>query len=196
MKKWSQDVVVVAVVWLFCLFIWLCCVLVAVCRLSSWANGLSCPVARGILVPWPQIEPPYPVLQGRFLATGPRGKSHNKRVFKWKQITNSVYMGWRVSPWIHVLPDSQNHNLCRCSHNRFSCLVAKLCLTLLWPHGLYPTRLFCPWDFPGKNTGVGCQALLQGIFPTQGLNPGLPHCRWSLYRLSQQGSPPFFKLNS
>ena len=38
-------------------------------------------------------------------------------------------------------------------------------------------------DSPGKNTGVGCHALLQGIFPTQGLNPGLPHCRWILYCL-------------
>ena len=41
-------------------------------------------------------------------------------------------------------------------------------------------------DSPGKNTGVGCHALLQGIFPTQGLNPGLPQCRWILYHLSHQ----------
>ena len=44
-------------------------------------------------------------------------------------------------------------------------------------------------DSPGKNTGVGCHALLQGIFPTQGLNPSLPHCRQILYLLSHQGSP-------
>ena len=50
-------------------------------------------------------------------------------------------------------------------------------------------RLLCPWDSPGKNTGVGSHALLQGIFPTQGLNPGLPHSRHILYRLSHQGSP-------
>ena len=37
-----------------------------------------------------------------------------------------------------------------------------------------------PWDSPGKNTGVGCHFLLQGIFPTQGLNPGLPHSRQTL----------------
>ena len=43
-------------------------------------------------------------------------------------------------------------------------------------------------DSPGKNTGVGCHALLQGIFPTQGSNPGLPHCRQILYYLSHQGS--------
>ena len=58
----------------------------------------------------------------------------------------------------------------------------------LRPHGLYPTRLLCPWDFPGNSTGVDCHFLLQGIFPNQGLNPGLPHCRPTLYHLSHQGS--------
>ena len=43
----------------------------------------------------------------------------------------------------------------------------------LWPYGLIPTRLFWPWDFPGKNTGVSCHVLLQGIFLTQGSNPHL-----------------------
>ena len=54
----------------------------------------------------------------------------------------------------------------------------------LQPHGLYSS-----WDSPGQNTGVGSCSLLQGIFPTQGLNPGLPHCRQILYQLSYQGSP-------
>ena len=44
-------------------------------------------------------------------------------------------------------------------------------------------------DSPAKNTGMGCHALLQRIFLTQGLNPGLPHCRWIFYQLSHQGSP-------
>ena len=47
------------------------------------------------------------------------------------------------------------------------------------------TKLLHPWDFQGKSTGVGCHFLLQGIFPTQGLNPGLSHCRQTLYCLSQ-----------
>ena len=51
------------------------------------------------------------------------------------------------------------------------------------------TRLLHPWDFLGKSTGVGCHFLLQGIFPSQGSNPGLPHCRQMLYHLSHQGSP-------
>ena len=50
------------------------------------------------------------------------------------------------------------------------CLVVKSCQTFLRLHGLQPTRLLCPWDFPGKNTEVGCHFLLQGIFLTQGLN--------------------------
>ena len=54
----------------------------------------------------------------------------------------------------------------------------------LQPHGLYS-----PWNSPGQNTGVGSLSLLQGIFPTQGSNPGLPHCRWILYQLSPKGSP-------
>ena len=58
----------------------------------------------------------------------------------------------------------------------------------LWPHRLGPTRLLRPRDFPGKSTGVGCHFLLQRIFPTQGSNPGLPHCRQTLYHLSHQGS--------
>ena len=52
----------------------------------------------------------------------------------------------------------------------------------LRPHGQYPARLLCPWDFPGKNTGVGSDFLLQGIFLTQGSNPGL--CRQVLYCLA------------
>ena len=54
----------------------------------------------------------------------------------------------------------------------------------LRPHGLYS-----PWDSPGQNTGMGSCSLLQGIFPTQGSNPGLLQCRWILYQLSHQGSP-------
>ena len=57
----------------------------------------------------------------------------------------------------------------------------------LWPHGLQPTRLLCPGDFPGKDTGGVCHFLLQGIFLTQGLNLGLLHCRQILYLLSYQG---------
>ena len=48
--------------------------------------------------------------------------------------------------------------------------------------------LYSPWNSPGQNTGVGSLSLLQGIFPTQGSNPGLPHCRQSLYQLSLEAT--------
>ena len=72
--------------------------------------------------------------------------------------------------------------------------VAQLCLSL-WPHGLYS-----PWNSPGKNTGVDSLSLLQGIFPTQGSNPGLPHCRRPLYQLSHRearghGQPTVFIIS-
>ena len=54
----------------------------------------------------------------------------------------------------------------------------------LRPHGLYS-----PWNSPGQNTGMGSLSLLQGIFPIQGLNPGLMHCRRIFYQLSHKGSP-------
>ena len=54
----------------------------------------------------------------------------------------------------------------------------------LQPHGLYS-----PWNSPAQNTRVSSLSLLQGIFPTQGSNPGLPHCRWILYQLSHKESP-------
>ena len=59
------------------------------------------------------------------------------------------------------------------------------------PHGLYS-----PWNSPGQNTGVGSLSLLQGTFLTQGLNPGLLHCRQILYHLSYQDLGTFKELNT
>ena len=61
--------------------------------------------------------------------------------------------------------------------------VTQLCPTLP-PHGLYSQ-----WNSPGQNPGVGSLSLFQGMFPTQGLNPGLPHCGRILYQVSHKGSP-------
>ena len=60
------------------------------------------------------------------------------------------------------------------------------------PHGLQPTRFLYPWDFPGKDIGMGCHFLLQGIFLTQGSNPGLLHYRQILYHLNYEGQLPSF----
>ena len=65
-------------------------------------------------------------------------------------------------------------------------LLASVVFDSLLRYGLWPFRLLCPWDSPGKSTGVGCHALLQGIFLTRGWNPGLLHCRQILYRLSHR----------
>ena len=65
-------------------------------------------------------------------------------------------------------------------------LVAQSCLTLR-THGLYPTKLLCPWNPPGRNIGVGFHFLLQGIFLTMGSNLGLLHWRQTLYQMSHQG---------
>ena len=64
-------------------------------------------------------------------------------------------------------------------------------LSLVWLFAAHD--LYNPWNSPGQNTGVGKLSLLQGIFPTQGSNPGLPHCRWFLYqlKLSHKGSISF-----
>ena len=76
---------------------------------------------------------------------------------------------------------SHTHN--PTNHESESCSVMS---DSLWPHGLYSL-----WNSPGQNTGVGSLSLLQGIFPTQGSNLGLLHCRQILYRLSHQGSPKY-----
>ena len=91
--------------------------------------------------------------------------------------------------------EHSNQRHCRCSGSLFSILWAVLCLadqsylTLRDPMGCSPPGSSIPRYSPGKNTGLGCHALLQGIFPTQGLDPGLSHCRRILYHLSHQGSP-------
>ena len=55
-----------------------------------------------------------------------------------------------------------------------ACVSRSVVSNSLWPHELQPTEILCSWDSPGKNTGGGCHSLLQRIFPTQGLNSGLP----------------------
>ena len=76
------------------------------------------------------------------------------------------------------------------SHNECDvCLVTQSCPTLCDSTDYCLPGSSVHGDSPGKNTGLGCHPLLQGIFPIQASNPGLPHCRWILYCLSHQGSP-------
>ena len=62
--------------------------------------------------------------------------------------------------------------VCVCVHAHV-CVSHSVVSNCLWPHGLQPTRLLCPWNSPGNNSEVGSHSFLQGIFPTQGLNPHL-----------------------
>ena len=76
-----------------------------------------------------------------------------------------------------------------CYFSMFSIIITcQSCPTLCNPMS---TSFLFPWNSPGKNTGMGSHSLLQGIFLTQGSNPGLLHCRQILYHLSHQGSPDY-----
>ena len=70
----------------------------------------------------------------------------------------------------------------------FVCVICPVMSDSLKHHGRQPTRFLCPWNSPGRNTGLGCHFLLQGIFQTQESNQGLLHCRQIFYCLSYQRS--------
>ena len=87
----------------------------------------------------------------------------------------NTHFQWE-NPLIIILSRSSNHDT-----ESESCSVVS---DSLQPHALYSL-----WTSPGQNTGVGSHSPFQGIFPTWGSNPDLPHCRWILYQLSHKGSP-------
>ena len=90
---------------------------------------------------------------------------------------------------------SPNDSSSRCHLNAtVLCLVTQSCTTLCNPMDCTLPSSSVHGDSPGKNIRLVCHALLQGIFPIQGSNPGLPHCRWILYHLSYQGSVTWMQL--
>ena len=110
----------------------------------------------------------------------------------WKKIKNILK---RIS-WSYYKSSSANKILWICPCSELNFLISKLISTCvshsvisdyLWSHGLQPSRLLCPRDSPGKNTGVGCYSFLHGTFPTQWWNLSLLPCRQILYSLSHQG---------
>ena len=142
--------------------------------MTDWLN--TC----GISVPPPRIKPQSAAWRGGFLTPGFHFLSTSQRA-------NNI-------PWTKNEPRGKPHmsvrSVSKCYTSVRSVSVSHSVVPdSLRPHGLQPTRLLCPWDSPGKNTGVGRHFLLQGIFPTQGLNPRLLHCRQILYRQSYKGSP-------
>ena len=104
-------------------------------------------------------------------------------------LTRQTFIGKVISLLFHMLSMLVITFLSRSESE-----VAQSCLTLCDPvdygppGSSWPTRLLSPWDFPSKNTGVGCHFLLQGIFPTQGSNPVLLHCKHLLISWLQSPS--------
>ena len=110
---------------------------------------------------------------------------------------NTTCILWRFEELIHIKhlekfparnefsePVSDYCYYCLQTVGCMLCLVPQSCLTLCDPMDCSPPGSSVHGDSPGKNTGVGCHAIFQAIFPTQGLNPGLLHCRQILYCLS------------
>ena len=136
-----------------------------------------------------------------YLVLQPFHRYSRKRELQWYFFKGSMKWPEEISPTSYCLT-SYNHmklkgslwnslyskQACCCSPC-CGCLVAKSCPTLLWPHVLWPTRLLCAWDFPGKNTGVVCHFLLQGIFPTQRLNPSPAALALTGRLFTTEGSP-------
>ena len=126
---------------------------------QEYWSGLPFPSPGDL--PDPGIEPRSPALQADALTSEPPGKFFALGSLKmWLSSWISLFNQVKVKWKSPVMSDT------------------------LWPLGLYT-----PWNSPGQNTRVDSHSLLQGIFSTQGLNPGLPHCRRILYPLSHQGSP-------
>ena len=86
--------------------------------------------------------------------------------------------------YIHMLTHVHIHIIYTCVCIYVWCESCSVVSDSLWSHGLYS-----PWNSPGQNTVAGSLSLLQSIFPRQGSNPGLPHCRQILYQPSHKGRP-------
>ena len=113
-----------------------------------------------------------------------------------KGMAHSSILAWRI-PWQKGLV---SYSPWGCKESDMTERLTISCHLLLYKHlplrpvnpGLFLTpwnRLYSPWNSPGQNTRVGSLSHFQGIFPTQGSNPGLLYYRWILYCLSHQGSP-------
>ena len=136
-------------------------------RLSS--RGAQASLLHGLWdLPGPGSEPLVPALAGGLSTTEPPGKP------------GLLFLSWIMAVSVRALQRKRSNRMYVCVYIYKMKGSRSVVSDSLWPHGLWPTRLLRPWDSPGKNTGVGCHFLLQGIFPTKGSNPGLPHWRQTL----------------
>ena len=122
--------------------------------------------------------PPLPgILQARTLEWVAISFSN---AWKWKVKVKSLSHVWlSATPWTAAYQAPPSMGFSRQEYWSgvplpSLCLVTRSCLTFLQPQELQPTRLFCPWDFPGKNTGVGCHFLLPRDLPYPGIEPMSP----------------------
>ena len=135
---------------------------------QEFCSRLSFPSPGNL--PYPGIEPTFPALAGGFFTTEPPGPRHFLTWFKFHDQSKSIIA--------NTLNSLGQISICILFFLLFRCPVES---NSLQPHGLQPARLLWPWDFLGKNSGVGCHFLLQGIFPTRGSNPHLLHWKSVLY---------------
>ena len=108
-------------------------------------------------------------------------------VKRYSENPSRLKLVWPLTQDIHATDTEQSSTKDTCLFCTV-CLVAQSFPTLCDPMRCSPPGSSVHGDSPGKNTGLGCHALLQGSFPTQGQNPGLLHCRRILHQLSQQGT--------
>ena len=127
---------------------------------------------------------------------------------KWKWSRSAVSDSWRphgleparlLCPW--DFPGKSTGVGCHCEQLAMLLFNRLVMSDSSWPHVLEPARLLCPWAFPGKKTGVSCHFLLQRIFPTQGSNPRLLHCRrilchWTTWEVPFVSEQPLIVLLS
>ena len=149
-------------------------------RQEYW-SGLPCPPPADL--PDPGIEPRSPVLQADSLPTEPPSKPKNTGVGSLSLLQGifpTQELNWSLlhCRWIFYQLSYQRSPELLCA---VLCLVAQSCPTRCDLMDCNLPGSSVHGDFPGKNTGVSCHALLQGIFPIQGSNPGLPLCRQILY---------------
>ena len=116
----------------------------------------------------------------RVAQTGGYGKPKTRRARPAYLVQSFAF----IVPCVPAFLDWAPEAICQSESESFSVMSDSM-----QPHGLLSTKLLSPWNSPGKNTGMGCHSLLQGIFLTPGSNLGLSHFRQVLYHLSHQGRP-------
>ena len=135
---------------------------------------------------FPSISPLSPFHSS--LASWPmrNPEGFKKKMLGWREHLNSVPLHWEHWVLATGLQGSPMYTFLLLFSRKELCLVTQLCLTLCDPMDCSPPGSSVHGDCPGKNTRVGCHALLQGIFLTRESNWGLLHCRWFLYQLIYQ----------